>query len=195
MELDEMKCIWLALEKKLDKELNFRNEQMREILQSKVNQSLGKLTGSEISEAIVALLALPVLVWFWETRMDNNLFFKVFMIYLIAFCIIGSIWQAMKAVKLMKINHTKPLCANIRNMEHYKIWIKKEKLYGVPAALVGIFLFFPCIMKAPVWVWITYISATIAAVSFGLWQYKKTYDTHIKSISESLEKLRDMDCC
>ena len=194
MELDEMKRIWLALEEKLDKELSFKSEQMHEMLQSKVDQSLGKLINSEISGGIVGLLTIPFSIWALETHEGNDIFLKIFVIYMIMFFAVGCIWQTMKVIKLININHVKSLCSNMRNVERYKIWIKKEKLYGVLAALVGIFLFFPCLLNAPLWLWVAYIAIAIAGITFGLWQYKKICEPLIKSISEGLEKLKDLDC-
>ena len=194
MELDEMKRIWLVLEEKLDKELSFKSEQMHEMIQSKFDQSLCKLTNSEISGGIVGLLTIPFLIWALETRVGNDIFLKISVMYMIMFCVVGCIWQTMKVIKLININHVKSLCSNMRNVERYKIWIKKEKLYGVLAALVGIFLFFPCLLNAPLWFWVAYIAIAIAGITFGLWQYKKICEPLIKSISEGLEKLKDLDC-
>lgn len=189
MELEEMKNAWLALERKMDREESMKDEQIREMLHSKVDQSTRKLMGMEISDLIGALLFSPVMVWIMET--DQK--FKIFAISWLIFLLIGIIWQIMKISRLIKIDQAKPLRHNIQNIEQYKIWIHKEKIFGFPVAFVTAAISFTCFVNAPLWFWVFVSSTILSGVILAFWQYKKHYDTNIKSISESLEKLNDVE--
>ncbi len=193
MEFDELKNSWLSLDERLKKQEVLKENILKEMLHTKSEKVLSRLTGLEVFGAIVLLLVLPVIIYGMNLHVGLQAY-KMFMYIMLVVSILLFFWQAYKVYRLMQIDFSKPVRLNIEHTNKYNICIKREKIsmiFFVPIlALVCSYLYAQLNVNETLW---AFMSCTfVALILFIVWSYKK-YDKNIKSILQSLEDLKELE--
>ncbi len=130
MELEEIKNAWLSVDERLKKQEMMNERMIKETLQSKSKKALSKLNGYELFGVIVCFAMLPLVIFmigkgnFYRPNQLAN-----FLLYFCAAMLaVGCITQSIKLLILAKINFTKALSSNVRIVQRYKLFIRKEKM-------------------------------------------------------------------
>ena len=195
MELDEMKIAWIALDERLKKNEKLNEKVIKEMLLQKSTKSLKKLANYEIFGTILTLLVLPLIIYVLSLAKTVTL--KILIYSALGILVLVIISQLYKLVLISKINLQKEIKENIKLVQRYNIYIKRETIIGV--IVVSLFLL-ACIVvlllsgnKEP-WKWTTVIISIFGIWPLGMyWQYKKVYKANIQSVLESLDELKELE--
>jgi hypothetical protein len=194
MEIDDLKTAWLELDNKLQRSEKLKAETIKEMYRTKADKSISKILNYDIFSIVICLLVLPLIIWFIGTREMKNFWFAATMIYWGVFDIVGIIYSVLKVCQLLKFDLTKSISHNIKIIHRYNIQIKKEKpIYAVFAVIGIIPIVAVYIQKALLWQWVFLCCMLIIGLITSIWQYKRIYDTNIKSIMNSLDELKEIE--
>ena len=197
MELDEIKSAWTAMDERLKKNEGLNERIIKEMLARKSNKSLKNLYNFLMIGAIITLLILPLCIYMFPQFKQSML--HQFMIYsALGIVALGAISQLYKIILISKINLQKEIKENMKLMQQYNIYIKKETII---ATIVVSILLLGCITgvlllqyNIEAWRWGFVIVIVFGIWPLGMyWQYKKFYKTNIRSILNSLEELKDLE--
>lgn len=198
MELDELKNTWAALDERLKQNESLNIRIVKEMLETKNNKSLSRILYSEIIGTIVLLAVIPFIIFI---SVDSRFIIKdknlgaIFLVGMFFFCILAFLWQLFKVYNLIKVDFSSFVSDNIRIINRYNIWIKREKLiswFSIP--VIGLFctyIYAQFSVSILLWVFLTCIF--ILATLLTYYQYKKVYDKNISSILKSLDELKELE--
>ena len=195
MELDEMKSAWIALDERLKKNEGLNDRVIKEMLMQKSAKSLKKLSNYEMFGMILTLLIMPYIIYVLSFAKTVTL--KILIYSALGILVLVIISQLYKIVLISKINIQEEIKENIKLVQRYNIYIKRETFVGV--IVVSLFLL-ACIVvlllsgnKEP-WRWTTVIVFIFGIWPLGVyWQYKKVYKANIESILDSLAELKELE--
>jgi len=194
MELQEMKNVWASVDARLKENEMLNKRIVQEMLHKKSNKSLSWLFNYEMIGVIVPLLAIPLLVYYYN--LHSVLFVKSTFVVIIAFCILGAIWNWYKLKScVMKIDFSKSVKDNLYHVNKYNILLKKEKMgsYFVALPILSLFATLSYYkLNASFHLWTFLVVALIIAVASSYWTYKKIYEKNIQSIKKNLEELEEL---
>ncbi len=197
MELEELKTAWLSLDAKLENSNKINERIIKDTLQNKSKKSLNRLTNLEVLGVILVFAALPFLI-FISDRMLQTTASTILKYFTLAMLIIACVTQPIKVLMLIKIDLSKVLSSNIKQIQRYNLFIKRETIIVYIITLpiffiliVATFISFGKIVEA--WRWAAVIALFPLTAILCIWQYKKIYAPNIQSIQNSLEELRDME--
>jgi len=195
MELEELKNVWVALDNKLQKNEVLNERVVKEMLQSKANKALNLLNRFEFIGAIICFIALPFLIFRLGT-MKHTLWMEMMVYCGIALVFSGCITQSYKLWLLLKIDLNNLISENIKFLQKYNLFIKREKMAAwiyTPILFASIIFTFISLNNIELWRWVAVISVLIFSIILAIWQYKKIYDVNIQSIKKSLEELKELE--
>lgn len=197
MELDELKNVWTILDKNLNNNNILNSVIIKEILKTKATKALNLLIRFELFVTLIVLLGLPVLVYIYENNIKHTLLFDILIYVSVAMVISGWITQPYKLWWLFKIDETGVICENIRAIQKYNIYVRREKIiYAciiMPMYLVLLLLSFNSLGTFSFWRWLSIITVITLGILLSFWQYKKIYSANIKIITRSLEELKELE--
>ncbi|MDD4114841.1 MAG: hypothetical protein PHG27_04475 [Massilibacteroides sp.] len=192
MELEEMKKVWQALSEKLDQKEKLSGILIHEMYKTKVKKSVNILVGYEILSAVICLLALPIIGWVFFA--NTHWLFRFSKLYWGLFSLTGAIWSAAKANLLSKLDEVGDIKNNIKVINTYAVWIRKEKLYLLLPVVIGtIPLTIIYWLYAKPWHWVFMFALFALAIFVSLWSYKRLYDRNIRNIQQNLNELAELD--
>lgn len=194
MELNELKSTWSSLDERLKKQEVVQENILKEILQTKTDKSLNRLSNYEWFGLAVIVLVLPLPLLLVK---DNFSIIQTVLMFVFSAALLYSfIAQIWKIYILDKVNFTKHISENIKLINHFNIYIKRERMIGY-AALPLLFIFFletyrqaKSINPDRLAVFIIFVCISIV---FSIWQYMKFYKKNINSILKSLDNLKELD--
>ena len=195
MELDELKNIYAALDKKFDRNSNFNEKIYTEMMKNKGEKSTSRLLTYELIGAAACILAAPVLVFHFSIFHGWFFAYDLFMTTMMILLPFIVIWQIFKSIILMKINFQNSISSNIYHINRYNIFIKREKittLIIVPLIFISIIIVYTHVEVAP-WKWALLTCGFAFATLINYWTFKKFYKDNIASIVESLNELKELD--
>lgn len=197
MELDELKNTWTALDERLKQSESLNARIVKEMLETKSSKALGKILGYEIFGAVVLLAVAPLIIYVNDDRfhIKEKTFVSVFLACLFFICVLGFVWQAIKIYNLMKIDFSAVVSDNIRIVNKYNLWIKREKLsmwISTPILVVCCTYFFAQ-LNVNLFSWVFLTCVFILTTLFTYYQYKKIYGKNINSILKSLDELKELE--
>jgi hypothetical protein len=194
MELDEMKIAWIALDERLKKNEELNEKVIKEMLMQKSTKSLKKLANYEIFGMILTLLIMPFIIYMLSLAKTITL--KTIFYSALGMLVLATISQLYKIVLISKINIQKEIKENIKFVQRYNIYIKRETFVSV---IVASLFLIACIVallllgyKEP-WRWTAVIISIFGIWPLGMyWQYK-VYKANIQSVLESLDELKELE--
>ena len=194
MELNELKNIYSALDKKFERNNNFNEKIYTEMMKSKGKKSTNRLLAYELFGAVTCTLLLPVLVFFFNKNHGWYILWDIYVavaMILIAFLLF---WSIYKMVVLMKVDFQNTISNNIYLINRYNILIKREKIsVGIGGAFfAALAVVIYAHAKAAIWLWVFLTCGIIFATLITYWSYKKFYKDNIASIVESLNNLNEL---
>lgn len=198
MELDTIKATWQSLDDRLRKQESIKETILKELIQSKGNRALSKLYNHEWFGLLLTILVSPlipiVLCRFYNTF--SILSVSLLVIFgILVFASIG--FQAWKVWTLDAIDFSKKIEENIKLMNKYNLFIKKEKILAV-IVFVLLFIFYISrvyldnAMPNSINVFIYFFMIAVG-ILICIWQYKKLYAKNIDSIQKSLDELKELE--
>ncbi|MDL2214784.1 hypothetical protein LJC00_01180 [Dysgonomonas sp. OttesenSCG-928-M03] len=193
MELDELRNRWLSLDERLKKQEILKESIMREILHTKSDKALSRLISFEIFGIIILIFIIPVVVF--AVKLHPNIpGYTAFMYTVLAAVAAVLVWLFFKLYGLSRINFSKPVSVNIRYINKYNIWIKKEKLFTIILVLLlgSGCAYFYARLNADFILWVCMTCLFLGLSVLSIWSYKKIYIKNISSIQKSLDELRDL---
>jgi len=194
MEIDELKNAWSVLDSILMKNKSLQSTIIKEMLQSKVNKSLKRLINFELMGAVICFIMFPVLFFIWG-KMRHNIFADITIYVGGVILLIGWVAQPYKLFLLSKIDFSKAIAENVRFVQRYNLFIKKEKMYTysiIPIVFGLVFVAFGSFGKIEIWRWAAVISGLVFTALMSFWQYRKIYNANIQSIMHSLDELKEI---
>lgn len=195
MDLDELKNTWNLLDERLKSTQSLNNKIVKDMLETKGNRALSKLSNFEWFGLVVVIFVtpLPLLVAFKQNLSVILMVILAIFSILLLYSVGSQIW---KIRTLAKIDFVNSVSSNISLLERFNIHIKREKMqiYFV-FPLIAFFLFesFRSLPNVSMERIIFSIIVIIIGVVMCFWQYKKVYDANISSIMNSLQELRDLE--
>lgn len=197
MELDELKNTWAALDERLKQSESLNTRMVKEMLETKSNKSLSRILRYEIIGAVVVLAIAPFILFIYDDRfhIKDKTIGPLFLASMFFFCLLSFIWQIFKIYNLMKVDFSAVVSDNIRIINRYNIWIKREKLITwVSIPLMGVlctYLYAQLNANLFLWVFLTCMFIFVTLITY--YQYKKVYDKNINSILKSLDELKELE--
>ena len=196
MELDQIKENWALLDSRLKKAEGLNNRIIKEMLLQKSGKSLNKLFSLELAGIAICLLMTPFL-FFMFSLLPHTTPYIVLKYYSLVFICLSFIFQLHKISLLRQINLQENIIQNIKFLQRYNIFIGREKII----MLITTYLFMCMIAiillsfkNVEIWRWIGIIFTVIGVIPLlAYWQYGRFYKSHIRSISDSLEELNDLE--
>ncbi len=196
MELDELKNTWLSLDERLRKQEILKESIVREMMHSKADKSLNRLSNFEWWGLVITIIVLPLPLLMFKEHFSivQKILTIIFSIALL-YAFISQIW---KIYELTKVDLSKPISNNIKILNKFNIYIKKERMTGYIAFPLVLIFFAETIRVSP--------NASISperivlliiflgiAIAFSIWQYMKFYKRNINSILKSLDELKELE--
>lgn len=198
MELENIKAAWLSLDERLKKQESIKGDIMKELILYKGNKSLGRLSNYDWFGLVVVILVFPIIPYFLYTQYHTFNIFSIILLCIFTGALLFSAGsQIWKLRTLGKIDYTEKISSNIKAINTYNLFIKKEKSFTIIifALLVlfyisrtyfddaninssNIFLFFFLIL----------VGGVIAQ-----WQHKAIYKKNVESIQKSLDELKELE--
>ena len=194
MEIEELKEAWIALDNRLKRDEKLKESIILEMMKSKAGKLVNRFIIYEIIAIVVALLVIPVCVYWLNSRGGKYLITDITMFFALAICFFGSIWCAIKLHDLMKFDFAKNVGNNIYYVNRYNIQIKREKKifwYFVWPTITILVVLSYASMKVKLSLWTLLICLIAVATLVSYWSYKY-YDKGINSILRSLEEIREL---
>jgi len=194
MEQDKLKDAWQLLNESLNKQEILKESILKGMIHTKADKSLSKLLNTEVAGLIVLILAFPLIIYILNRGIklpEYNIFMWITMVI----CVILFFWQSLKVYKLTRIDLSKTISNNMKYMNEYNIWIKKERIVMTflgPLLILGIAYIY-AITNVSIAVWIFLICLALAITIYSYWAYKKLYGKNIKSILKSLDELKELE--
>ncbi|PXV67994.1 hypothetical protein CLV62_10224 [Dysgonomonas alginatilytica] len=197
MELDELKNTWAALDERLKQNESLNTRIVKEMLETKSNKSLSKILRYETIGAFVVLAIAPFILFIYDDRFQikDKTIGPLFLVSMFFLCLLSFVWQAFKIYNLMKIDFSAVVSDNIRIVNRYNIWIKREKLitwFSIPL-LGGLCTYLYAQLSLNLFSWVFLTCVFILVTLFTYYQYKTLYDKNINSILKSLDELKELD--
>ena len=194
MELDELKNIYSALDKRFERNNSFNEKIYTEMMKSKGRKSINRLIAYELFGTIVCTLLLPVMVFFFNKSHGWYILWDVYVAVAMILITFLLFWSIYKMAVLMKVDFQNSISSNIYHINRYNIFIKREKITvsigGLFFAVVGTVIYAHA--KVPIWLWVLLACAIIFVTFITYWSYKKFYSDNISSIIESLNNLNEL---
>lgn len=194
MELEELKNTWQSLNESLNKQEILKENILKEIIHAKADKSLNRLSNYEWFGLIVVIIVLPLPLFMMKQDFSilQTILTWVFTIALIH-AFISQIW---KIYALTKVNFSNPVSENIKLINRFNIYVKKERMSGyIALPLVMIFIgetFRISHIAIKREEFMLLIIVLGAAIVFSIWQYNKFYKRNIHSILKSLDELKEL---
>ena len=195
MEPNELKEAWTALENRLKKTEELNESIILEMIRTKANKSISRLTNWEIFGAVIVLLCIPFIIFMLYFFRGRFPMWDIYMLFSGIICLALLIWQLYKVYGLMKVNLSESIRDNTYCINQYNIQMKREKVIisyvvGPVFAILGVLM---CAsMKATLPLWIFLACMIILATLANFWQYKRFYGKNINSILKSLDELKEL---
>lgn len=197
MELDEMKTQWQAMSARLQGQELFSQKIIREMILSRSQESITKLTNLEYISMAILLASAPFFVWLSCLRHSKiTPFFHIgAVITSILILAIFIPWTLKKIITLSKIDNNSPIEQNMHLIRKYKIliqWEAKATLYFVAPFLIcwGIYIY--STNETPYWLWTYFFCCLGLMVILGIRWWKNT-NKRIRTIEQSLDELKELD--
>ena len=195
MELDDLKEAWTALDNRLKRNEELKESIILEMIQTKANKSLNRLLGWTIIDILGMLIFIPVILFLYNLFCGKYIFWDIFMIYTTFICCIACVWHIFKMRKLMIIDLTTDFADNIKRVNQYNIYVKRERIVSEtivgPIFLILMFLIF-VELKAQFHHWVLLVCTVTFVSVYEYWAYKKLYGKNIDSIMKSLNEIREL---
>lgn len=194
MESDELKNVWLSLDERLKKQEILKENILKQMIHTKSEKSLNRLSNYEWLGVIIIPLLIPFILWRLETTSFSQMQTYVFYGYIVL-TIPLTLWQIAKVYTLSKVNFSNTISHNVRIVNRYNLYIKREKLAGVfliPLVIISIILL-TMEVQMELWRWILIGSVIAFTIVFSCWIYKKLYKKHIDSILKSFDELKELE--
>jgi uncharacterized protein (DUF983 family) len=195
MELDELKKTWTALDEQLKKNVTLNKQILMKMTHKRSNKSLSKLTNTEFIGIIIALLVIPFCIWLYNAfYFKFMLSVKILSVSGIVLSIAGIILSFYKLQYLMRMDFSKNVKESVFCINKYDLIIKKEKIATCFVMLImtvlGAFYFYEIQVGISMWTFLFVWIALWAVISY--WIFKRIYNSHIQSIRNSLEELKEL---
>lgn len=194
MELNELKDTWSSLDKRLKKQEVIQENILKEMLLTKTNKSLNRLSNYEWFGLAVVMVALPLPLLLAK---DNFSTIQTVLVFVFSAALLYSlIAQIWKIYVLTKIDFSKHLSENIKRINHFNIYIKRERMINYTALPLLLAFFLETYRQAKsintdrLTAFIIFVCISIG---FSIWQYMKFYKKNINSILKSLDNLKELD--
>jgi len=196
MELDELKNAWIALDNRLKRNEELKENIILEMLKSKAGKTVNRFIAYEMFQVVMLILAVAFFIFALEQIAGKNLMASITLIFGAIICVISFFWYVYKIHGLMKINLSKNIGNNILYVNRYNIQIKYEKkinFYFVAPAITTLLLITFATERArvPIPMWIFLICAITVATLVTYCTYK-LYDKSIDSILKSLDEIKEL---
>jgi len=194
MELEQMKTQWEALDRKLSESNRINGMIVKKMIEQRANKGVSKLITYELIGAIFLFVFFPLMI-FWFKYVWNTTLMHIIMYFAISIIGIGCITQTFKVFLLFRINLTRSVSGNTSTLNHYIIFIKREKIISIIIALVFsvlLILYMLSFKHIELWRWTAVICAMVIAPVLAVWQYKKMYNANINAIRQSLDELKEL---
>lgn len=195
MDTNNLKDTWITFNEKLDKQENFKEEIIREILNSKSSKSLSRLISYEVFNTIVIILLIPFLLYIFDrdkiTPLHPGITYGL--IVTIGISLISQIW---KVYLLMKVDFSNAISSNVKSIERYKIHLNREKILIFIVILLTLIIIVQSISQATqiaTWRWACAAAGILIGITASVWSYKRFYKNNIRNIIDSMKKLKDLD--
>ena len=198
MELDDIKTAWASLDERLKKQENIKESILRELICSKGNRSLNRLLNHEWLGLIFVVLAIPIIPFIVYIVPDTfNTVSTIILLLLEVLVVFGLGAQIWKIRTLGKISYSEKVNQNVKWINSYNLFIKKEKILAVVVfVLLVIFYLSRTYMdevKLSTVNIILYFALIAAGIPLCVWQYKRLYVRNIDSIHKSIEELKELE--
>jgi len=197
METDELKNIWGELENKLNENKSLNESIYKEMIHSKANKSLNKLTNHQIFVTVICFIVTPLpFMLLKENRL--TIIQEVLSYVFMGFLLYGIISNIRKLYTLLQIDFSKSLKENIRYLLTYNIGVKRDKNMAFFFIYPLLFVFFAETVRvssgsSPFAQSAFYMGVLAFGLFMGYWQYRKIYVANIDSIKKSLDELQDFE--
>jgi len=180
MSTDEFKDIWQKYDQKLEQTKILNETIIKQMIVDRSNKKLSFLKGYEMVNLIICSL-LTLIILLRINELTNN--FKLLILLLICsfIGIIGSIFYYKKLKLLNLVNaSTLTLAESYKNLNRYRLYTQREKIYGLPFAILLVFSLVPVALKlfrgidvfSNLNFWVIRICiALILALLIGWWLY------------------------
>lgn len=195
MDTNNLKDTWITFNEKLDKQENFKEEIIREILNSKSSKSLSRLISYEVFNTIVIILLIPFLLYIFDrdkiTPLHSGIIYGL--IVTIGISLISQIW---KVYLLMKVDFSNAISSNVKSIERYKIHLNREKILIFIVILLTLIIIVQTISQGTqiaTWRWACAAAGILIGITASVWSYKRFYKNNIRNIIDSMKKLKDLD--
>lgn len=195
MDTNNLKDTWITFNEKLDKQENFKEEIIREILNSKSSKSLSRLISYEVFNTIVIILLIPFLLYIFDrdkiTPLHSGIIYGL--IVTIGISLISQIW---KVYLLMKVDFSNAISSNVKSIERYKIHLNREKILIFIVILLTLIIIVQAISQGTqiaTWRWACAAAGILIGITASVWSYKRFYKNNIRNIIDSMKKLKDLD--
>lgn len=196
METDKLKDSWAIFNEKLDHQQTFKEEIIREMLNSKSSKSLNHLLNYEVFNTIVIILLIPFLLYIFDrykiTPLHSSIVYGI--IAIMGISLISQIW---KIWLLMKVDFTNTISSNVKSIERYKIHLNREKILIFIVFIFTFFIIGQAIInqgtQLAAWRWACAAAGIIIGITASVWSYKRFYKNNIRNIIDSMKKLKDLD--
>jgi len=194
MELEEMKTLWEALDKKLSESNRINAIIVHQMTEQRTKKGINNLITYELIGVILCLLCLPFLVFMfkyvWHTPLVHATMYLT-----IAMFGAACISQSLKLFLLSRIDLTQGISNIILHINRYTIYLKREKISYFIVISIFFILFISTLLSfknIEPWRWAIVICGIVLAVVGTVWQYKKIYGANIEAIRRSLDELREL---
>jgi Na+/melibiose symporter-like transporter len=194
MELDELKEAWTALDNRLKRNEELKENIILEMMKSKAGKLVNRFIAMEIISVVLIPLVIPACINWLDRNLGKYLAGDICMFLAIMICTVYFMWGIFKIHGLMKFDLAKNVGNNIIYVNKYNIQLKREKkifscfLWPVLCLLVVLYY---AEIKATMFWWSLMICALIAISFLCYWLYK-IYDKNIDSILRSLDEISEL---
>ena len=194
MELEEMKTLWEALDKKLSESNRINAIIVHQMTEQRTKKGINNLITFELIGTILCIIGLPFMVFMFKYVWHTPLVHATMYLTIATFGAV-CISQSLKLFLLSKIDFTQSISNIILHLNRYTLFLKREKIpYFIVASIIAI-LFISTLLSfkhVEPWRWAGVICGIVLAVVGTVWQYKKIYGSNIEAIRRSLDELREL---
>ena len=193
MELDELKNAWIALDNRLKRNEELKENIILEMMRSKAGKLINRFIILEIISLVIILLVIPVIIFWLDNRGGKYITADVVMYLGLIICIIYPFWGAYKIRGLMKIDLSKNVSNNIFYINRYNIQYKREfkSLYFIGPVFVILTVLYYAAMKVTLPLWTLLTCSFIAMIFILYWTYK-FFNKRIESVLKSLDEIKEL---
>ncbi|NDV45572.1 hypothetical protein D0T49_00700 [Paludibacter sp. 221] len=195
MEIDELKKIWVSLDQQIGKQNIVKENILKEVILAKSDKALSRLLNFDIFGLVLTIAVIPFLLFVLSQDVLKPEILRILLWFFIAYMIIDLVPMIWRMVLLSKVDFSKDVAGNIKNIQRYNVFIRVEKTitFVVIMPILIFYLVFPVFsMNLELWRAGALIGACLVTILFAYWQYKRVYDKNISSMLKSLEELRDL---